>query len=97
MILHFEFLGGPYDGQFFCTDSKDVNEAEVAEGFAALTDGGLVGKRFAAISPAALRSLARKEIRSGADVHTHIYEVEDRLEDARTALVRARYQGVREG
>ena len=94
MVYHFEFLGGPYDGQFFCTDSTDPDEAQAAEGFAALTEQGRIGARFTAISPAAITSLARKAVEARG-IQAHVYRVAERLEDSRTALVRSAYEGVR--
>ena len=94
MVYHFEFLGGPYDGQFFCTDSSDPDEAQAAGGFLGLTEHGRIGARFAAISPAALTSLAKNAVQARG-VRTHLYRVSERLEDGRTVLVRTTYEGVR--
>jgi hypothetical protein len=96
MAIHFEFLGGPYDGQFFCTDSKDRNEAQAAEGFAALTERGRIGAPVTAIAPASLSSLASKTVDING-MPTHVYRVTERLEDGRTVLVRSAYEGVRSG
>jgi hypothetical protein len=93
MAYHFEFLGGPYDGQFFCTDAKNPDEAQAAEGFAALTEQGRIGAVFTAISPASLASLARRAAEV-ASIPAHIYRVAERLEDGRTVLVRSRHEGV---
>ena len=95
MVYHFEFLGGPYDGQFFCTDSKDRDEVQAAEGFAALTERGRVGVRFTAISPGALYSLAKKAI-DARGIQAHVYRVAERFEEGGTALVRSAYEGVRD-
>ena len=94
MTYHLEFLGGPYDGQFFCTDSRDPNEVEAAEGFAALTEQGRIGVRFVAVSPAALASLATNGVEPSS-IQMHVYRVAERLEEGHTVLVRATYEGVR--
>lgn len=94
MKLIFKFMGGPLDGE---TVIGQLGEQGQADRYYALTDRGRIGQRFRTVSPYAIDTLVKEELKEERPHHfqEHVYEVVDHLEDEDKIFVRAEY--VQEG
>lgn len=93
-----EFVGGYWDGKFLDNESDDGMEAELANGYYRMTDGGTVGKGFGELAPEAVEFAQvrgwQAEEKAGLGGN-HAYLVVERLEEDNEILVRFQW-GIKE-
>jgi len=88
--IHFEFVGGPKDGQVL---HGRLGEPSDAERHYLFSNRGRIGHRFKVASSYAVETLAREGLKVERPHHfqRHYYVVADRLDDGDDVWVCAKY------
>ena len=102
MEITIRFVGGPEDGKEYRSDSGDPNEAQLALGFYAGSEGGKVGSRCKGMSPATVAAILDAGITREGDVvrlkrpvpyTSHYYEVTANVEEDGRRIVTLSHGG----
>jgi hypothetical protein len=91
MEITFEFTGGSSDGRIVSTDAEDEQEANWAQAYSHLTEGGQVGKQFMSAFDADILSAQSGKVPE--KVTADLYEVVERIEDQGQVVVRVKFVG----